>query len=530
MGLSVSEILLSLFTGTRNGDLSLYSVLLCYFWGLWLIKFLLSFLVYSPVLGWAGDRGVTVIVPTYKEDEETLRTSVNHILHKSNSTVTEVVIVTDVREESTIAVWCKEEWIDEPRVKVVISEVGKRKAVRLGIETAQEEIVVIIESDTFAEPGSIDELIKPIAQDPTVGGSVGDQLIYDHTANSINYFNHLVELIKYRFTIPALSVFKSVTVLGGRCVAFRKCAVSPLMNALENETFLGKRCVSGDDGRVTSLLLATGWNCVYQRPAVFLTISPPTLKIFMKQRLRWARNSCRRTIRAIFMIPEKHLDVPYASFWVYKRPAALLQVLTVWVNSAVMCAVFVLTVFSLSTGEWFWTGKGGTEITIRVVLLLFVGMALRRLVRIFPAVEATPCKYWYWLLIFPWYLVLMFAVRLYSIVTMNKQGWVTRVGTGAGGFGDAGKGDLLDEGQPSVAVGQKISPGDTPMASPEQRRDLGVGCSSGPNVSESSRRSSTQVSSSQRSLEAGWSYCYPPDLSCGRRTHVSGHEESKSGD
>lgn len=452
MGLTVGEIFLSLLTGTRNGEFSIYVILLCYFWGLWAIKFLLSYLVYSPVIEWAGDHGVSVIVPTYKEDKDTLKKSVDRILHKSNSTVKEVIIVTDIREVNTIAKWCKEEWKDETRVRVVTSEIGKRKAVRLGIESAEEEILVIIESDTFAEPGSIDELIKPIALDETVGGSVGDQLIYDHTANSISYFNHLVELIKYRFTIPALSVFKSVTVLGGRCVAFRKCAIAPLMNALENETFLGRKCVSGDDGRVTSLLLATGWNCVYQRTAVFLTISPPTLNIFMKQRMRWARNSCRRTIRAIFMIPEKDLDVPYSRFWAYKRPAALLQVLTVWINTVVMTAVVGLTLYSLITGKWFWTGKGGVEVTIRIVLLLFVGMAIRRLVRIFPAVKATPCRYCGWLLLFPWYLLLMWGVRMYSIATMNKQGWVTRVGTGAGGFGSAPAGSAVPVGPVSKST------------------------------------------------------------------------------
>lgn len=65
-------------------------------------------------------------------------------------------------------------------VRVVVSDVGKRKAVRLGIESSSENILVIIESDTFAEKGSIDELVKPIALDKTVGGAVGDQLIYEH--------------------------------------------------------------------------------------------------------------------------------------------------------------------------------------------------------------------------------------------------------------------------------------------------------------------------------------------------------------
>ncbi|CAN0049202.1 unnamed protein product, partial [Laminaria digitata] len=438
MTLSFSETIVAFFTGTR-GEMSLYVVLLAYFWGLWGLKFFLSYLVYSPVIGWAGNPKVSVIVPTYKEDKETLKKSVDKILHESNTTVTEVIIVCDIREVDTIAVFCREQWVDQPRLKVIISEVGKRKAVRLGIESAKEEILVIIESDTFAEPGSIDELVKPIALDESVGGSVGDQMIYDHTANSINYFNHLVELIKYRFTIPALSVFKSVTVLGGRCVAFRKCAIAPLMNSLENETFLGKKCVSGDDGRVTSLLLATGWNCVYQRTAVFLTISPPTLKIYMTQRLRWARNSCRRTIRAIFCIPEKdlvELGIPHSRFWVWKRPAALLQVLTVWANTAVMSMVVIMTIVSFITGNWFWNGMDGSDVTIRIIIFLFLGMAIRRLIRIFPAVAATPLKYSFWLLLFPWYLFLMYIVRIYSIATMNSQGWMTRVESGAGGFGN----------------------------------------------------------------------------------------------
>jgi len=31
----------------------------------------------------------------------------------------------------------------------------------------------------------------------------------------------------------------------------------------------------------------------------------------------------------------------------------------------------------------------------------------------------------------------MWVVRIYSIFTMNKQGWITRQGSGAGGFGKA---------------------------------------------------------------------------------------------
>lgn len=431
------------FTGVTD-HFSLYVVLLCYFWTIWLIKFFLSYCVYSPYVGWAGNKGVSVIVPTYKETNDTLSDSVNRILHESNTLVREVIIVTDEREPKT-AEWCKENWADDLRVRAIVSPVGKRQAVRLGVESAAEEILVIIESDTFAEQGSIDELIKPLALDDKVGGVVGDQLIYEPTDNSINFFNNLIEVIKYRFTVPALSVFGCVTVLGGRCVAFRRCAILPLMDGLQKEQFGSRNCVSGDDGRLTSLLLCTGWRCVYQRTALFLTISPPSLRIFMKQRMRWARNSCRRTIRAIFCIKEGHVHVPYNRFWAYARPAALFQILTVWVNTIVMTMVVGLTVYSLWTGTWFWTGMGDVDITIRVFVFLFLGMAIRRLIRVFPACKTTPLRYTPWLFLLPWYLLLMWVVRIYSIFTMNIQGWVTRTGTGAGGFGKATKEERVQE-------------------------------------------------------------------------------------
>lgn len=120
MGINVRELVVSQLTGTRNGDFSIYVIFFCYFWGLWGIRFLLIYLVYSPAIGWAGDQGVSVIVPTYREDKKTLRKSIDHILHKSNTTVSEVIIVTDVREMGTIAEWCKEERTGNDRVTVVV--------------------------------------------------------------------------------------------------------------------------------------------------------------------------------------------------------------------------------------------------------------------------------------------------------------------------------------------------------------------------------------------------------------------------
>ncbi|CAM9127604.1 unnamed protein product, partial [Laminaria digitata] len=418
------------------GYFSLYHVLFAYFWAVWLTKAFLSYCVYKPAVATdeeLANTRLSVVVPTYKEDIDTLSMSVEHTLHASNTTVTEVVIVTDIREKYFKNI-CMDKWADEPRVRVVESPIGKRKAVRLGIDCAREDIVMIIESDTFAENSAVDELVEPLIRDSRVGGVVGFQLIYEPLTNSISFFNNLIEMIKYMFTVPALSVFGQTTVLGGRCFAFRKKAVAATMDSLEFEQFLGILCVSGYDGRVTSLMLCMGRRCVYQKPALFLTISPPNLTIFIKQRLRWARTSCRRTLRAMFAVKEPHLNQPYDRFWVYKKPAAMFQIFSVWTNTVAMTIAVFLTTLSASRGEWLWLGTDTWEVLFRVVVLMFVGMALRRTIRVFPACGITPPKCTPWLFFLPWYLLLMWVMRIYSIFSMNKQGWVTRVGTGAGGF------------------------------------------------------------------------------------------------
>ena len=51
----------------------------------------------------------------------------------------------------------------------------------------------------------------------------------------------------------------------------------PVLENLENEFFLGRRCVAGDDGRLTWLVLASGYKTVHQSSARALSMFPATL-------------------------------------------------------------------------------------------------------------------------------------------------------------------------------------------------------------------------------------------------------------
>ncbi len=415
-----------------------FLLIIAYLWLKWLVVFLSS-RRYRP---WedAFRSQVSVIVPTYKEDWETLKQAVNSVLLHSSDIVAEVLIIGDERERETTVPACRNEWKDDPRVSVHVSRSGKRRALRLGIEKAQYPIVVVVESDTFAEPGAINELIKPFA-DPGVGGVVGEQLVYQPYSSLAALLNEWTEVLKYRFTIPFLSRKQSVTVLGGRCVAYRREAVLPLVDGLTQEKFLGKLCIAGDDGRLTSLLMATGWGTVYQSSAKFKTVSPVTYPDLLTQRLRWFRNGARRTLRALFATREK--DVQDADrFWVWKRPRAAWQMLSVWAGTFFMLVLFYLAVRSITTGYyWHWFGGGIAVHVLRVLVILILGAIVTRAIKAFPAIQSTEQKKWLIAFpLFPFHLVLgMVPTRLVAIFTMNRQGWLSRQASGAGGF-SAGKG------------------------------------------------------------------------------------------
>lgn len=404
---------------TEN-SINIWTIILVYFWLVWSTKLICS-KFYRPIQS-NFVAPVSVIITTYHEDRDILMETINRVLQYPKDIVADVIIVTDYREpDVTKDLHIK--YVDESRLRVIPSPPGKRNAVDIGIRSTTNEIIVLVDSDTFLNKEAIYELIKPFSN-KDIGGVVSDQRIYNPYASLVNFFNTLAEAIKYKITIPALSIFGSVTVLAGRCVAYRKSAVIDSLPDLVNEKFLGKRCVSGDDGRLTSLILKDGWRTVYQSTAIVYTVSPPTWSTLVRQRLRWNRNTSRRTIRALFC---------FDGIWVWKRPVACLQMLSTWTGSLMMGIVIYAVLEGIISRSWFWFGMTWQDIALRLGVF-FVGMTLTRLVRIYPVIRHHNTRKWIWFPLFPFYLIFMWIVRIYAILTMNRQGWITRKTSGAGGF------------------------------------------------------------------------------------------------
>jgi cellulose synthase/poly-beta-1,6-N-acetylglucosamine synthase-like glycosyltransferase len=195
----------------------------------------------------------------------------------------------------------------------------------------------------------------------------------------------------------------AVACLSGRTAAYRRSAIVPVLPALEREVFLGKECVSGDDGRLTWLVLAAGYKTVHQHTAEADSMFPAELRTFIRQRIRWSRNSYRCYLTAV------------AQGWLWRQP--LITQVTV--------LQILLTPATMGATVWYgarWVSQGGWLALAIVLAWATVGRALRATSHL--------CERPADIVLAPLMAVVIggiaLPIKLIAAVTMNRQGWLTR--------------------------------------------------------------------------------------------------------
>ena len=124
---------------------------------------------------------------------------------------------------------------------------------------------------------------------------------------------------------------------------------------------------------------------MFQSTSIIETVSPDSMEALLKQRLRWFRNTCRRTLRAIFGIGE--------GFWVYKKPLALWHMLLAWTNTIVMFMMVIALYRSITSGYFYWWGDTDFFILLRWTML-FLGLPMTRFIRSLPGLTKIGFRNW----------------------------------------------------------------------------------------------------------------------------------------
>lgn len=373
-------------------------------WGLWLYRAVLSRFA-KPVVN-DFRTTVSVVVPAYREDPDILMDCLDSWLAQNP---TEVVIVPDVDDHEVLR---RLGMVTDPRVRVLAFEHrGKRSALGVGIRAATGELVVLVDSDTRWQPGLLDAVQMPFV-DPDVGGVGTQQNVYLRRTSVWRRTADWLVNLRYYDYVPAMGRAGAVACLSGRTAAYRRSAVMPVLENLENEFFLGRRCIAGDDGRLTWLVLASGYKTVHQSSARALSMFPSSFRAFVKQRVRWSRNSYRCYLTAVY------------KGWIWRVPLVtkitILQILLTPVTMGMAVGYLI---------------SSRLELNVRSVVLALIWLLVGRGIRGYSHLRRHPQE----VLLLPLtaLIVIMISlpIKLYAFVTMNKQGWLTRTSDSIGGEG-----------------------------------------------------------------------------------------------
>lgn len=373
-------------------------------WALWFYRAVMSRFAKPVVNDFCTT--VSVVVPAYREDPDILLECLQTWLAQDPS---EVIIVPDVADVDVLRRLAA---IRDARVRVLAFEhQGKRSALGVGIRAARGDVVVLVDSDTRWLPGLLDFVQMPFA-DPTVGGVGTQQNVYQRTTSIWRRIADWLVNLRYYDYVPAMSRVGAVACLSGRTVAYRRAAVMPVLSNLEDEFFLGRRCVAGDDGRLTWLVLASGYKTVHQSPARALSMFPSSFPAFVKQRLRWSRNSYRCYLTVLW------------NGWLWRAPLVtkitVLQILLTPVTMGLALGYLLLS---------------RLELTSRGIVVVLVWLIVGRGIRGYSHLRRHPQEILLLPLVALVVIMISLPIKLFAFMTMNKQGWLTRASDRVGGEG-----------------------------------------------------------------------------------------------
>jgi cellulose synthase/poly-beta-1,6-N-acetylglucosamine synthase-like glycosyltransferase len=380
-------------------------------WALWLYRVILS----------AGAKAIesdfrtttSVVVPSFHEDPDILMRCLQTWRAQDP---TEIIIVLDVAD---LEAYDRVTALNDDRIRpILFDHAGKRSALGVGIRLAQHEILVLTDSDTSWTRGLLENVQKPFI-DPQVGGVSTQQNVYQRGSSIWRMVaDWLVDLRYYNY-VPAMGKAGAVPIISGRTAVYRRSAVMPVLDNLENEFFLGKRCISGDDGRLTWLVIASGYKTVHQRSAKALSMFPSSFSAFVKQRVRWSRNSYRTYLTAI------------AKGWLWRVPfVTKITVLQILLTPLTMGLTIGYLVFSRLELHAF------TPIAAwAAIAWLLIGRGIRG----FSHLRRRPLDIFILPIVTLTVIFIALPIKVYAFLTMNKQGWLTRHADRIGGDGQTAR-------------------------------------------------------------------------------------------
>lgn len=376
-------------------------------WGVWLLRRLVG-MWYHPQAANGYTSTTAIITPVYNEDPELFRAALRSWAANCPNEIVAVIDHTDTRCMAQFKEFEEEIAGSSVILKMLITHTpGKRPALVDGILAATSEIVFLVDSDTIWDPDLLPKALAPFIE-PEVGGVTMRQRVWQPHSTAQRIFDVYLD-IRYIDEIRFLTAFgDAVTCLSGRTAVYRRFVALTALEDLIEEKFWGRPVISGDDKALTLAVQKRGWKVRYQENACVHTPGATVMKVFLKQRLRWARNSWRADLKAL------------GGRWVWRHPILAFHLIDRLFQPFTTLVAPLYFGFALFQGNW------------PAALFLVSWWFISRSIKIWPHLR----RQWFNIRILPWYIFFNYwsaVMKIYAFFTMNQQGWITRWSRGGKG-------------------------------------------------------------------------------------------------
>lgn len=345
---------------------------------------------------------VDVVVPSYNETPASLEACVRSILAQEHSAPVRAIVVDDgSRNWSTLLPVYRR--LTQIGAVVIFARAnrGKRHAQFRGFQRCRADLIVTVDSDTRLAPDAVARLAANFA-DPTVGAVTG----FVDVANANE--NMLTRLIRLRYWMAfhqeraAQSWFGTVLCCSGPLSAYRRELIESLKERYIRQEFGGVPCTFGDDRHLTNLVLTAGHRTIFDPSARAITDVPATLRVYLRQQLRWNKSFYR----------EIKWTIPFLA----SRPWYVAFDLIVQV---IMPALLFLAVLSAIVF--------GVAIDLRYLLVYLITLTIIAGLRsTYGAIRERTASFYLFMLYGFMHAILLVPLRVVALCTLTDNRWGTR--------------------------------------------------------------------------------------------------------
>lgn len=157
---------------------------------------------------------------------------------------------------------------------------GKSRALNIGLEHAMGDVISVFDADNRPEPNSLRYLVANLVDDPKLGGVLGKVRTINARRNLLTRFIN-IEFISFQWIIQGgrYKIFNLATLPGTNYVIWRK--------VLEKAGRFDEEAIA-EDAELSIRLYELGYRIKFIPYAVTWEQEPQQLKVFIRQRTRWA--------------------------------------------------------------------------------------------------------------------------------------------------------------------------------------------------------------------------------------------------